>query len=120
MAIEKTLEKILEQLELLNGKIPAAGGVETPAPPAAETNKKKGKEDPAPASGPTPTTAPVISREALGEKLKALAMVNMDAARAILTKFKCVKLADAAESDYAAILKDVEAASAAVATESIL
>lgn len=122
--IEKTLEKILEQLVVLNSKV---AGAEVPAPtaeqpaPAPKETKKEKKEA---AKDPEPTGAPQISRKELGEALVALAKVDMEKAKALLAQFKATKLDEVATSDYvalaAAIVASAPKAPAAVTAESLL
>jgi hypothetical protein len=116
------LEQILEQLVILNGKVVSGG--EAPAAPATRT-RKGAKDEPAappaaPATVPVAVAAPVINREDLGKKLVELAKKDVETAKAILAKFKVGKLADAAESDYAAINAAIDEANKPSAADSLL
>lgn len=116
--IEKLLADIHEQLVLLNSKV-VAGGAETAAPKATRAKKELPAETTAETTAAT-TEAPKITREQLGTSLVALAKVSMDAAKAILAKFKAEKLADVAESDYPAVSAAIAEACKPAGADSLL
>lgn len=58
-------------------------------------------------------TIPVITREALGQSLIAIAKVDMQKAKDILSQFKAAQLADMAAADYPALAEAIKKAAAA-------
>jgi hypothetical protein len=113
--LETALQPIVVLLTSIDAKLGngAPGFVPAPAPTAA----------PAPAA-PAAATAtivtegpkdaiPVITREALGQSLIAIAKVDMQKAKDILSQFKAAQLADVAAADYPALAEAIKKAAAA-------
>lgn len=81
--IEKTLEKILEQLTILNSKIPASGGVAEAPKPAAVVNSTSTTATPPTATAPPSGT----TRAEVGQALIKLAELDHEAANQVLRDF---------------------------------
>lgn len=115
MTIEKVLEKILEQLEQLNGKF-----VNVSAPPAAVIPAPKAEvvppatQVPATAVNTEHTGAPQISRDQLGAAFTVLAKEDFATAKKIITDAGYDQLANVPATLYVEM-----AAKVALATEAL-
>lgn len=107
--IEKTLDKILEQLVLLNSKVTASGAT-APEPAAKVETKSEPVAAPAPPPAPpVEQTAAAVTRESVGAALRTVAVVSMEAAVQLLAKYGAKLVADLKPEQYVAVMADATA-----------
>lgn len=127
MTIEKVLEKILEELQTLNAKIPAVGGTEFPAAPIVKATSTAPAQIAAPAAAPAPVPAapavdPASLRPAVGQALIKLAELDYEAANTALRKFGAPSpaLGEINPAQYGELLAHVLEQTAALAKKASL
>ncbi len=111
--LETALQPVIALLTSIDAKLGngAPGFVPAAAPTPAE-NVVPAKPTPTPVVA-TPVAEvpkeaiPVVTREELGKALVAVAKIDMEKAKGILSQFKAAQLADVAVADYPALAKAI-------------
>jgi hypothetical protein len=107
--LETALQPVIALLTSIDAKLGngAPGFVPAAAPTPAENVVPVKPVVATPVAEVPKEAIPVVTREELGKALVAVAKIDMDKAKAILSQFKAAQLADVAAADYPALAKDI-------------